>query len=758
MLRNELKRRSADFLNRICQGASSANKQLGSLYFSPQALEILLNTMLEFRAQKLLSPLTRELSRTHSTQWNQNDTVPSALTLRLAAAYERLADAHYQLGSPGTVFTIYSTAQQALVPCNQIMYKRIVQALFKLTIPSPDPDQRRYSRPRTHSPQDQTAPPDDHRPSNPPVNTTIERLQLVLNHMAAENVIPNSRLLADIFRGLGSILKLETHGIEATSDPAAEQNATHGAPGAPGDKSQATAFRLEHLVLDQETWLTIGRIVNNILSQTVDTSRFQQLGNEAQLMILMAWAEVMVSLREDIADARVRTTNTKIDLNALSNRVDGLLAADFPWNYQRTFDRLARSSFLRPHHENSFNKVDPEADPTLDLPVGSSGQWHMSRTLNEAQRISLLIRDRLVERDSVAALFHFRSLASLCGTLLRLCNATDPKDAPSLFTHGSGNDFQHSPAMVLAEAQKEFETRVESVYVRLAGHALRTGDPSYVNDVLELAYTLPPRRNAYTFSRIWKRAMAAFVGWRAEWYGSGGIGRAFKTLTQLLGIWQDQPPKDNSDPERIDQHPPRAVPNAGPRRESFDLSWLRKQETWPAMGRYVFPRPQVICALIDKAEEATPVSLRPGAKSKVKGASKHLRDIRRLLEEAEARKTMRQLKADHQRYMPQNGDQFSSNAGLGTRAKIEAHTKPVRNRGHKLAGARSGGDGRINARPHNLQSTATPITTLINILGALRIPLTTDEARRLGYPHDYPAYGNKFSLKAAPQVAGKRTL
>jgi hypothetical protein len=548
-------------------------------------------------------------------------------------------------------------------------------------------------------------------------------------------VIPSSRLLADIFRGLGSILKLETHGIEVDINHPADQDTTHEALGIPGPKNSTPAFRLEHLVLNQETWLSVGRIINKILGQTVDPTGLQRPGNEGRMMILMAWADVMLSLREDIADATVRATSTKFRLSALSSRVDALLTTDQPWNYQRTFDRLARSSSLRPHHENSFGEMGSEADPSLDLPVGPApGQWPISRTLNEAQRISLLVRDRLVERDSVAALLHFHSLASLTGAFRRLCNAIKPEDAPSLLAHGTGSEFKRPPEVVLAEVRQELEARVESMYVRLAGHALRTGDPSYVNDVLELAYTLPPRPNTHTFSRVWKRAMSAFVRWRTEWYGSGGIGRAFKTLGHLLGIQQEKLSMKIYGAEAIDRAIPRAILNTGPSRELFDLAWLRERHTWPAIGRRVFARRHVISALIEKAEETTPGHLRPGAKPDTKTAAKHLRDVQRVFEEAEVRKTMRQLKENHPRYMPQPRDRSPTIAELDTRVGAEAHSKRVRDKGHDVTSIRSGEYGAINDRPHNSQSGTTPIAILVNIFGALKVPIAINEAQRLGYP------------------------
>lgn len=657
------------------------------------------------------------------------------MTLRLATVYEKLMDAHYQLGDPGSVLAVYSSANRTLVPCSQVMYKRAIQALFKRFVPSPK-DERRYSLPRkNHLPHSQEEylhhpQPNDH----PPADIIIEQLRRILNHMAAQNVIPNMRLLADVFRGLGTILKLETYGIEVGHNHLAEQDAAVKALGIPAPKGSTPRFRLEHLVLDEETWASVGKIVNNVLGRTVNPASFQRPGNEGRAMILMAWADVMLSLREDIADAIIRATNTKSRLNALSVRVDTLLATDQPWNYQRTFDRLAHSSSLRSHHENSFGQIGSETDPALDLPVGPApGQWPILRTLNEGQRISLLVRDRLVEGDSVAALLQFHSLASLCGAFRRLCDTIDPADAPSLYVHEAESDVQRPSEVVLAEARQELEARVESVYVRLAGHALRTGDPSYVNDVLELAYTLPPRYNKLTFSRVWKRAMTAFVRWRTEWYGSGGVGRAMRTLAQLLGIGLRKSPKQYPRAGAVDRAIPRAILNVGPNRELFDLAWLREQNQWPALGRHVFTRRHVVSALIAKAEETTPAHLRPGAKPDPKTAAKHLRDAQRVFEEAEVRKTMRWLRENHPRFMLRPGEPSPSIAELDAQARAEARAQHVYGKRHDLAGARSGGNANINDRTHDIPSGATPISMLVDVFEALSVPMRADEAQRLHY-------------------------
>lgn len=736
LLRNNLSLRSVALLDRTCQGATSSSRALSPLYLSPHAIEALIDVALELKAACLLPSLTRELSRTHSTQpSHNNNTIPSPMTLRLAVVYDKLIDAHHQLGDPGSVLAVYSSANRALVPCSQIMYKRAIQALFKRFIPSSKPDERRYSLPRkTHPPHQEGY---LHRPQPndyPPVGVIIEQLRRILNHMASQNVVPNMRLLADVFRGLGSILKLETYGIEVDHSHLAEQDATLEALRIPAPKDSTPRFRLEHLVLDEEIWASVGKIVNNILAQTVNPTSFQRPGNEGRVMILMAWADVMLSLREDIADAMVRATNTKSRLNALSTRVNTLLATDQPWNYQRTFDRLAHSSSLRPHHENSFGEIGSETDPALDLPVGPApGQWPLLRTLNEAQRISLLVRDRLVEGDSVAALLQFHSLASLCGAFRRLCDTINPADAPSLYIHDPESDVKRPSEVVLAEARQELEARVESVYVRLAGHALRTGDPSYVNDVLELAYTLPPRHNKLTFSRVWKRAMTAFVKWRAEWYGSGGVGRAMRTLAQLLGIGLRKSSTQDPRTRAVDRAVPKSILNTGPNREIFDLAWLREQDQWPALGRHVFTRRHVVSALIAKAEETTPAHLRPGAKPDPKTAAKHLQDAQRAFEEAEVRKTMRWLRENHPRYMLRPGEPSPSIAELDAQARAEAHAQRIYGKRHDLTGARSGGNEMINDRARDVPSGATPISMLVDVFGALSVPMADDEAQRLRY-------------------------
>lgn len=727
--------RAVTLLDRIAQGATSISKPLGSLYLSPQALQILVDATLERKYHNMLPALTRELARTQSTrslvrlQFPTTEVTAAAkpLTFRLSEVYAKLMDAHFQMDNHGSVLELYSNATRALVSCSPIMYKRAIQSLFKRFIPSPDSDLRRASRP--HSPHDLEADMNSTElpASLPPVDLILEQLRIILNQMVADNVIPSSRLWADIFRGLGSILKLETYGIEARDDETTTSNPFHPTPQndklSPGTKSMPLRFRLDRLILDEETWLFVGKMVNNILTQTADQPNFQRPGNEGRALLQMAWADVMLSLREDVADATVRSTMTKFQINALSTRITALLGSDQPWNYQRTFDRLANSSSLRPHHVNSYGEVGSEADPALDLPAGPApGQWPISRTLAEAQRISLLIRDRLVEGDSLAALLQFHSLASLCGAFRRLCEINDPEEAPSMLGRTpSGTASQRPPETVLAEARHELDLRVESVYVRLAGHALRTGDPSYVNDVLELAYTLPPRRNKHTFSRVWKRAMGAFISWRAEWHGSAGIGRAFKTLAQLLGIGSGP---SSTTPRAIDRARPKAITAAGPNRELFDLSWLREQHTWPALGRNVFPRAQIISALINKAEETTPLHLRPGSKPDRKITARHLQDAQRASEEAATRRAIRWLRENHPHYMPRPGDPLPTIAELDAQARNEAYA--FRNRESDPETIGGPGD-----RYHS--GEVPPITILTDVFGSLEVPMTTDEARRVGY-------------------------
>ncbi|CAE6527250.1 unnamed protein product [Rhizoctonia solani] len=723
LLRRGFLMRSATLLDRIYQGRRKAGQKLSALFFSPRALELLVDTSLECKSSRLLPSITRELARTHSTQPGYD----SALTHRLVVVYEKLMDTHYRLNDPQSVLSLYS-AYRDRIPMSQIMFKRTIQSLFKRFLPPPD-DQRRFSIPHALLPSDNLPLP-AHQQLNdhPPIESIFEQLRRILSHMASENQVPNSRLLADMFRGLGAILKLETQGVEVGPSAFEGQKATPETIGIPAPQGSTPAFRLDNLVLDETVWSTVGRIIDNTLGKTVDPNRFQQPGDEGRMMLLMAWADVMLSLREDITDAIARTTSSRPKLKALSNRVNKLLAANQAWNYQRTFDRLALASSLRPHHVNSFGEISSELDPALDLPVGPApGRWPISRTLNEAQRISLLVRDRLVDGDSVAALLHFHSLASLCGAFRRLCASVRPEDAPSLFIRGSGNDYERPPEEVLAEARQELEMRVESVYVRLAGHALRTGDPSYVNDVLELAYTLPPRHNKRTFSRVWKRAMSAFVRWRTEWYGSGGIGRALKTLAHLLGIKPEQSSTKTHHTTAISQAIPRAI--LDPSRELFDLSWLREKRSWPDLGRNVFTRRHVVRALIEKAEENTPTHLRPEAKPNTKTTARHLRDAQRLSEEAKVRETIRGAREDHPRSLPRSTDQRPSSGGAPAHARKEAPNL----RGGSGDHTHLGGCRTIGHPVHHLQDGTAPITVLVGVLGALKVPIAISEAERLGY-------------------------
>lgn len=734
LLRAGLNIRAVTLLDRIAQGATSLSKSLGSLYLSPHALEILIDVTLERKSYNVLPALTRELARTQSTRsltrlqfpTSEVTAASGSLALRLSEVYAKLMDAHFQTGNHESVLELYSAATRALVPCSSIIFKRAIQSLFKRFIPSPDSDLRRASRPNSSNDLEANINPPEMTTTLPPVDLILEQLRLILNKMVADNMIPSSRLLADIFRGLGSILKLETYGVDS-GDNGTIRDSSHSAPESDlpslGTKIISPRFRLDRLILDEEAWLFVGKLVNNILAQTTSQSDYQNPGNEGRVLLQMAWADVMLSLREDIADATARGTATKFQINALSARVTALLGADQPWNYQRTFDRLANSSFLRPHHVNSYGEVGSEADPALDLPVGPTPvQWPISRTITEAQRISLLIRDRLVEGDSLAALLQFHSLASLCGAFRRLCEINDPEEAPSMLRRTPGGTAsQRPPETVLAEARQELDLRVESVYVRLAGHALRTGDSSYVNDVLELAYTLPPRRNKHTFSRVWKRAMGAFISWRAEWHGSAGIGRAFKTLAQLLGI---RPGPASTTIGTIDRARPKAIIAGGPSRELFDLSWLRERHTWPALGRNVFPRTRIISALIDRAEETTPLHLRPGSKPDRKIAARHLQDAQRASEEAETRRAIRWLRKNHPHYMPRPGDPLPTATEIDAEARDEVYA--FYNRANGQEGAGSLGDGQRTGE-------VPPITILTNVFSSLEVPMTTDEARRMGY-------------------------
>ncbi|CUA78189.1 ATP-dependent helicase/nuclease subunit A [Rhizoctonia solani] len=725
LLRRGLSIRSIKLLDRVYQGRRKVGQRLSALFFSPGALEVLVDAALEFEAPRLFPLIARELSRTYSTQPGYD----SALTRRLIIVYEKLMDAYYRSNDPQSVLSLYYASYEARVPTSQLMFKRTVQSLFKQFL-RPTSDHRRYSIPRAPSLSGDSPPQTQPKlNSDPPIDGVLEQLRRILNHMASENLVPNSRLLADIFRGLGAILKLETQGVEVELSAQEGQSATHEIFGVPAPRYSTPAFRLESLALDESLWLTVGRIISNTLGRTLDPGSSRRPGDEGRTMLLMAWADVMLSLREDVADAIARATSSRPKLKALSNRVNELLATNQAWNYQRTFDRLALASSLRPHHENSFGELGSELDPALDLPVGPApGQWPISRTLNEAQRVSLLIRDRLVEGDSVAALLHFHSLASLCGAFRRLCASVSPENAPSLFTHSSGNGFQRPPEVVLAEVRQELEMRVESVYVRLAGHALRTGDSSYVNDVLELAYTLPPRDNKRTFSRVWKRAMSAFVRWGTEWYGSGGIGRAFRTLVHLLGIGPEQSSAGNQNESATYQAIPRAVTH--PSRALFDLSWLRDQQSWPYLGRNVFARRHVISALIEKAEETAPIHLQPGSNTDTKTAARHLQDPQRLAEEAKVREALRQMRANHPRSPPRSTDQCPSSEGAaGTHARTEAHNL----RGDSGDHTQSGDYRTIGYPAYHPQDGTVPLAVLVGVLGALKVPMAASDAERLGY-------------------------
>ncbi|QRV88829.1 hypothetical protein RhiJN_16847 [Ceratobasidium sp. AG-Ba] len=684
----------------------------------------------------MLQPLARELSRTQSTSTLSQPHHP-ALSLRLSVVYEKLMDAHFIMSGPGPALLIYSSAVRAGVPCSAFVYKRAIQSLFRRLLPIPDSDMRRFSQPRRadagtgfHTP---------HSSTSPPVAALLSQLKAILDRTAAENIPLSSRMLADIFRGLGAILKLETQGTEPEERETElrdyPENNLQSERSKSFMKKAYPRFRLDRLVLHQETWTSIGDMIANILAQTTSATNPQQHESDGQLFLLMAWADVMLSLREDIADAVVRSTMSRSTLKALSRRVDVLIGGDQAWGYQKVFDRLVKSSYLRPHDVNSHGSIGSEMDPALDLPAGPApGHWPVSRTLAEAQRISLLVRDRLVEDDSLAALLQFHSLASLCGAFRRLCDVHDPEDAPSLMIQTPrGGGYQRPPETVLAEARHELDVRVESVYVRLAGHALRTGDSGYVNDVLELAYTLPPRRNKLTFSRVWKRAMGAFVSWRSEWHGSAGIGRAFKTLAHLLGIGPDAATSRAPVTNAIDRQRPRAIAKTEPNRSLFDLSWLREQHRWPALGRNVFPRACIVSALINRAEESTPPYLRPGAKPDPTMGPKHLRDARRATEEADTRRMIRWLRENHPHYMPRPGDPTPSLAELDAQARAEAQSfrahdwddGPVQTNGLE----RSERAGRTNN-----YSAGVPATTILaNVLGALSVPVSISEARRLGY-------------------------
>ncbi|KAG8718450.1 hypothetical protein FRC08_005256 [Ceratobasidium sp. 394] len=635
-------------------------------------------------------------------------------------------DAHFKMDDPDSVLFVYSAAIRASVPCNTLMYKRAIQSLFRRLIPSPDLDVRRASESRQNKAERELHSPAGHIP----VEGVLGQLKAILDRTAADNIAPSSRMLADIFRGLGIILKLETQGTE----PEEYDSASHDPPSSsvgqetasPVSKHQAPRFRLDRLVLDEETWAFIGKIIAGIIARNAHPVSPQQPGNEGRMLLQMAWADVMLSLREDVADALARSTTTRSELKVLSSRVNALIGADQPWSYQRTFDQLAKSSSLRPHHTNVYGSAGSEVDPALDLPAGPApGQWPVSRTLAEAQRISLLVRDRLVEGDFLAALLQFHSLASLCGAFRRLCDTHDPEDAPSLLAHTPRGVFQRPPETVLAEARHELDIRVESVYVRLAGHALRTGDSSYVNDVLELAYTLPPRSNKLTFSRVWKRAMGAFVSWRSDWHGSAGIGRAFKTLAHLLGIGLDSASGQAPTARATKQPTPSAIKTTSPNRNLFDLSWLRERHTWPALGRNVFPRAYIVSALINRAEESTPPYLRPGTKPDRNMGAKHLRDAHRVAE-AETRRLIRWLRENHPRYMPRPGDPSPSLVELDAWARAQAQPFNGRNwDGEPTRANRLGNDDRLAGVP------ATII--LADVLGALSVPVTTSEAQRLGY-------------------------
>ncbi|KAG9104303.1 hypothetical protein FRC06_003811 [Ceratobasidium sp. 370] len=638
------------------------------------------------------------------------------------------------MNDSSSVLALYSAAVRALVPCDEFVYKRAIQSLFRRLIPSPGLDVRRASESRQHK-----AERDLHSPAGrPPVEGVLGQLRTILDRIAAENIAPSSRMLADIFRGLGSILKLETQGTEpeqhdsASHDPLSSNIGRESA--SPVSKYQSPRFRLDRLVLDEETWVFVGKIIADILGRNAHSVSPQQPGNEGRMLLQMAWADVMLSLREDVADALVRSTVAKSELKALSSRINALIGADQPWNYQRTFDQLAKSSSLRPHHTDTHGSAGSETDPALDLPAGPApGQWPVSRTLAEAQRISLLIRDRLVEGDSLAALLQFHSLASLCGAFRRLCDTHDPEDAPSLLVHTPRGVFQRPPEAVLAEARHELDIRVESVYVRLAGHALRTGDSSYVNDVLELAYTLPPRSNKLTFSRVWKRAMGAFVSWKSGWDGSAGIGRAFKTLAHLLGIGLDSATHQAPSTRVIKQARPSVIKATGPNHNLFDLSWLRERHTWPALGRNVFPRAYIVSALINKAEENTPPYLRPGAKPDRNMGAKHLRDAHRAAEEAETRKVIRWLRENHHRYMPRPGDPSPSLVELDAWARAEAQPFGTQDWDSEPTRAKRLGNGE-QTHPQGDRSAGVPATTILaDVLGALSVPVTTSEAQRLGY-------------------------
>ncbi|CAE7225377.1 unnamed protein product [Rhizoctonia solani] len=737
LLRRHLPTRSATVLNRVYQGRRKVGQKLSAIFFSPGALEVLIEAALQYEDLRLFPLIARELARTHSTQPGYD----SILTRRLVIVYEKLMDAYYQLHDLQSVLALYSASYKAQVPASQIMFKRTIQSLFKRFLPSTS-DQRRYSIPCAREPPGGSLSQAQQKShSDPPIDAILEQLRRILNHMASENLVPNSRLLADIFRGLGALLKLETQGVEVELSAPEGQSTTHETLGIPAPRGSTPAFRLENLVLDESVWSTVGKIINNILGKAIDPESSRQPGDEGKVMLLMAWADVMLSLREDIADAIVRSASSRPKIKALSNRVDELLATNQAWNYQRTLDRLALASSLRPHHVNSFGEIGSELDPALDLPVGPSpGQWPISRTLNEAQRISLLVRDRLVEGDSVAALLHFHSLASLCGAFRRLCASVNPSDAPSLFIHGSENHYERPPEAVLAEARQELEMRVESVYVRLASHALRTGDPSYVNDVLELAYTLPPRHDQRTFSRVWKRAMSAFVRWRAEWYGSGGIGRAFKTLSHLLGIKPEQPSAGKQNNGAIYQTIPRAI--LKPSRELFDLGWLREKQSWPYLGRNVFARRHVVSALIEKAEETASTHLLPGASPNARPAARHLQDAQRLSEEAKVRETIRRTRGNHPRSLPRPTDQLPSDGRARTHARAEAHNRCGDSGNHTNLG-----DFRTIGHP---QDGTAPIAVLVGVLGALKVPMAASDAERLGYGG--PKHESNVVHDATPNV------
>ncbi|KAF8603774.1 hypothetical protein BDV93DRAFT_124483 [Ceratobasidium sp. AG-I] len=322
LLRAGLNIRAVTLLDRMAQGSTSLSKPLGPLYLSPQALEMLVDASLERKYQNILPALTRELARTQSTRSLTRLHFPTSevtaasepLALRLSEVYAKLMDAHFQMDNHGSVLELYSAATRALVPCSPIIYKRAIQSLFKRFIPSPESGLRRASRPNsTHDIEANVNLPEGHT-SPPPVDLILEQLRLILNKMVANNMIPSSRLLADVFRGLGSILKLETYGVES-GDAGTSRNSSHPIPESdllsPSTKNIPPRFRLDRLILDEETWSFVGKMVNNILAQTTNQPNFQHPGNEGRALLQMAWADVMLSLREDVADATTNHGTTK---------------------------------------------------------------------------------------------------------------------------------------------------------------------------------------------------------------------------------------------------------------------------------------------------------------------------------------------------------------------------------------------------------------------------------------------------------------